>query len=229
MISPPRLLAVSDRGAADRAERSERAEEWPGWCAAIAAAGVPALLVRDKQLSDLERFRLALAARAALAPPGRLLVSARADLAYAAGADGVHLPADGPPLAAIRRIPRPAGAVRPLALFGRSTHSLDEVARARDEGASYVLFGPVFATPSKPGPRPPLGVSSLAEASRLGVPVLAIGGVDSPERLRQALAAGAHGAAGIRGFRDARSAAKLVAALSAAASATAAATATAGD
>jgi thiamine-phosphate pyrophosphorylase len=198
-------MAVSDRPSPDG---------WAGWCAALAAAGVPALLVRDRALADLERFRRAAAARAELEPPARLLVSARVDLALAAGADGVHVPADGAPLAAIRtlvELARGRGAGLSLELVGRSTHSRDDVARARDEGAAYVLLGPVFATPSKPGPAAPLGLAALEEASRLGVPVLAIGGVDSPGRLRQVLDSGAHGAAGIRGFRDPRVAAELVA------------------
>ena len=174
MTAVPRLVAVSEAATAR--------PDWPSWCAALAGAGVPALWVREKGQTDLERFRLAAAARRAFPPPRLLLVSGRADLALAAGADGVQLAADGLPLAAVRRAA--AGA---LTLVGRSTHALAEIERAADEGVDFVLLGPVFATPGKVGPQPLLGVSSLAAAARLGVPVLAIGGVDSPARLAEVL------------------------------------------
>ena len=200
MIAVPRLLAVSDAASTPI--------DWDGWCAALGEVGVPALWVREKTLSDLERWRLAARARRALPPPRVVLVSGRVDLARAAGADGVQLAADGLPVAAAR-----AAAGGAPALVGRSTHSPAEVERAAAEGADFVLFGPVFEVPGKTGPRPPLGVSSLADAARLGVPVLAIGGVDDASRLERVLAAGARGAAGIRGFRNPVSAAALVAAL----------------
>ncbi len=199
-MNVPRLIAISADGAM-------RPVEWELWCSALAAAGVPALQVRNRGLDDRERFALAKSARAAFPVPRLLSINGRFDVALAAGADGVHLPARGLPVAVVRRVAR-----RPL-LVGRSTHSLAEIERARDEGADYVFYGPIFETPSKVGRIPARGISSLADASRFGLPVIALGGLDRPELALRALAAGAHGVAGIRAYADPRSAAEMVRAL----------------
>lgn len=162
------------------------------WFGQLAAAGVDGLQVRAKELNDRELYDLATAARAALPPPARVVANGRADVALAAGLDGVHLPADGVPVAALRRR---FGAEL---LVGRSTHTLDEVATAAAAGADYVVFGPVFPTPGK---GPSVGIAALRRAAAQGVPVLALGGV-TVERLAEVAAAGAAGAAGIRLFLD---------------------------
>lgn len=198
----PRLLAISDR------RRLE--QPFAAWVAALAAAGVDGLQLREKDLDDRDLLALADSARALLAPPATLLVNGRFDVALAADADGVHLPADGLPAVPLLALLASRGAARPL--VGRSTHTADEVAAARDEGVDYVTFGPLFATPGK---GPPLGLGALAAAAGLGVPVLALGGI-VPRRVGQALDAGAHGVAAIRAFRSAGEAAEMVAALAAA-------------
>ena len=125
----------------------------------------------------------------------RLLVNDRLDVALASGIAGVHLPATGLPVAAVRRR-APAGF-----RIGVSTHTGEEVRRAAEEGASFVVFGPVFPTSSKPG-HPGLGLDALASAARSSpIPVFALGGV-APERLADIVAAGASGVAGISSFED---------------------------
>ncbi len=114
-----------------------------------------------------------------------VIVNDRADVARAAGADGVHLRGDGPPAARVRTIAAPGW------LIGRSVHAVEE-ARASD-GADFLIFGTVFPTRSKPAATAVQGVDGLAAAVRgAGVPVLAIGGVDAAraEVCRQAGAAG---------------------------------------
>lgn len=172
------------------------------WCSCLAAGGVPALQVREKDLGDRELLDLATAARRAFSPPRVLLVNGRIDVALAAGADGVHLPADGLPVAAVRRR---FGTV----VIGRSTHRLDEVERARDEGADYVTFGPVYATPAKSAYGPPQGLAALAAACELSIPVLALGGV-TLDRFAELAAAGARGVAGIRIFQQRETLAQVV-------------------
>ena len=113
----------------------------------------------------------------------------------------MHLPADGVPTDAVRR---GFGSL----LVGRSTHTLDEVAAAAEAGASYVTFGPVFASP---GTGEPTGLDRLAGACAVGIPVLALGGIGLPE-LPLVAAAGAAGAAGIRLFADAARLPRVVAA-----------------
>jgi thiamine-phosphate pyrophosphorylase len=165
---------------------------WEDWLRALAAAGIGAVQLREKDLADRDLYELARRARAILPPPVRLLVNGRADVALAAGADGVHLPADGLPVAALRR--RFGSGM----LIGRSTHRLAEVALARDEGADYVTFGPVYATPGK---GPPVGVGELARAAAAGIAVYALGGV-TLEAFGELAGAGAAGIAAIRLFQE---------------------------
>lgn len=173
----PRLLAVVDLGG-DRKRRHD-------WLASAAGAGVPVVWSRDRVRPDTAR----LANLEALAGAGlRALSAGRADLCWAGGAAGVHLSSDDISVAEVRRL------LGFRALVGRSTHCLGEVAAAAEEGADYVVFGPVWPTPGK---GPALGIQSLREASQLGVPVLALGGVDA-QRVADAAAAGAWGVAGIR-------------------------------
>jgi thiamine-phosphate pyrophosphorylase len=165
------------------------------WCRELGAAGVDGLWLREKDLEDGALHRLALAVRAVFAPPLLLMVSARPDIALAAGADGVHLPAAGLPPAPLRR--RWGGRL----IVGRSTHSLAEVEGAAAAGADYVTFGPVYTTPTKTGFGPPRGLEELSRAARVGIPVFALGGV-TRKRLGEVAGAGASGAAGIRLFQD---------------------------
>ena len=178
------LLAISDR-------RGLGAVTLPAWGEALASAGVTAVQLREKDLPDRAVYELLRVLRRAL-PESRLLANGRVDLAVAASADGVHLPADGIPTAILRR--RFGDAL----LIGRSTHTVDEVTREARSGADYVTFGPVFASPGK---GEPVGLDALAAAAEQGIPVLALGGVGIAELPRVA-AAGAAGAAGIRLFQD---------------------------
>ena len=138
----PRLLAISSPEAGSGAD-------WRRWCGELAAAGVDGLQVRRKRVPDQEL--LALATEAVAAAPLTVLVNGRPDIALAARAHGVHLPASGLPVAEVRRL---LGA---NLLVGRSTHTPDEVRLARDQGADFAIFGPVFETPSKAGILPPAG------------------------------------------------------------------------
>jgi thiamine-phosphate pyrophosphorylase len=182
-----RSLAISDRVSLPGGDLAR-------WLACLAAAAPDAVQIREKDLSDRALYELARQARAVLPGSIRLLVNGRLDVALAAGADGVHLPADGPPAAALRA--RFGIGV----LLGVSTHCLAEVERAQADGADYVTFGPVYATASKARYGPPLGTGALRQAASIGIPVLALGGI-TLERLDELASAGAAGVAGIRLFQ----------------------------
>jgi len=123
-----------------------------------------------------------------------VLVRGRPDLALAAGAAGVNLPEDDITIAGARSL------LGPARLVGRSVHSLASASRAAAEGADFVIFGPVFPTPTHPG-SPGLGLAALGEVVRaIAIPVVAIGGVDGA-RSAECLAAGAAGYAAIRHFQ----------------------------
>jgi len=100
------------------------------------------------------------------------------------GADGVHVGQDDLPVAQARELAGPG------AIVGKSTHSLAQAVAAQAEGADYIGFGPLFATPTKPD-YPAIGLEQIAEAHRLvALPIFCIGGIKC-ENLEQVLAAGA--------------------------------------
>jgi thiamine-phosphate pyrophosphorylase len=203
---PPVVHLVTDR----REARDLAAQ------ATAALAGAPpgrvALHLREKDLGGRELLALARALAPICRAAGQLfLVNERVDVALAAGADGVHLPAAGVPPAEARRL------LGPRRLVGVSCHGAGDVRRARDGGADYATFGPVFDTPSKRPFGPPVGLAALAAAVPLGLPLVALGGVDA-DNAAQAAAAGAHGLAAIRAWLAADDPAALVRAFLAAAS-----------
>lgn len=107
------------------------------------------------------------------------------------GADGVHVGQDDMPVADVRAM------VGPDAIIGLSTHSL---AQAMDsQGADYIGFGPLFATPTKPDYKP-VGLADVAEVHRrVAVPIFCIGGIKL-ENLSEVLAAGAKRAVVVSGI-----------------------------
>ena len=140
-------------------------------------AGIAGLRVqlREREVSDRESFAWAARAREKLGPDVPLFVNRRFDLALAAAADGVHLPADALPLARVR-----ANTPRGFRI-GVSAHSAAEAEAAIAGGADLVVIGPVFDTPSKRAYGAPLGPGVLAQLPRLAdheAEVFAIGGID---------------------------------------------------
>lgn len=134
--------------------------------------------LRCKELSDQQLLPLAQAARRA---SPFLTINTAIDVAIEVGADGVHLPEKM--IEKCRQIEGISVSV--------SVHSLESALYAQSLGASSVTFGPIFNTPSKMGA--PQGLEQLKQvASRLTIPVYAIGGI-TPSRSAPCLEAGACG------------------------------------
>ena len=104
-----------------------------------------------------------------------LIINDHARIAADIDADGVHLGQDDGDLDEARAI---LGSGK---FVGRSTHSPVQAGSARDEGADYIGFGPIFATPTKPG-RPAIGSGDIAAVHAelgAGFPIYCIGGIKS--------------------------------------------------
>jgi thiamine-phosphate pyrophosphorylase len=175
--------------------------------ATIAAAGVDWVQIREK---DLAGRQLAEVTRGAIARRGaaRIIVNDRLDVAITEGAGGVHLGEAGLPVAQVAR-----WVDSDDFLIGASCHSLEGAASAMRDGADYIFFGPVFATPSKMSFGEPQGVQKLRTiCDAVSVPVIAIGGI-TLDNAGECIAAGAAGIAAIRLFQDATEPAQIVSGL----------------
>jgi thiamine-phosphate pyrophosphorylase len=152
--------------------------------------GVRAVQLRDKDLSTRERYDIASKLRSMTSARGALLfINGDAALARAVQADGVHLPQDGLPADACRRI------LEPGMLIGVSTHSLPEARDAEARGADFITYGPVYHTPSKSQYGPPVGIESLRTACRtVELPVIGLGGIKAAGT-KEVISAGAAGVA----------------------------------
>ncbi|HEU4382303.1 MAG TPA: thiamine phosphate synthase [Anaeromyxobacteraceae bacterium] len=155
-----------------------------------------AFLLAAREVVDLARGR------------ALVIVNDRADLAFLAGADGVHLGDEDLPPGDARRL------LGDGMLVGRTCRTLAEARAALDQGADHVGFGPMFASASKALVVPPRGVPMLREvAEALPAPVVAIGGI-TLATIGEVAAAGAAAAAVIHDLfarGEARERARLLA------------------
>ena len=179
----------------------ERRERLLDKIAEAAGAGVDLIQLREKDLSSRELESLALEALRRLRASGdstRLLINSRADIALAAGADGVHLRSKDITAEDVRKIWRDAGGPN-IPVVAVSCHNDAEVIAAEDAGADFIVFGPVFEKKHSPETRS-TGLDDLKSACQHKIPVLAIGGVTG-HNAQLCIQAGAAGVAGIRLFQ----------------------------
>ena len=185
----------------------EHPGDLPEFLDAVLGAGVDVVQLRQKGLEAAQELAFLDVFRDKAAKHGALFaVNDRADLAYAAGADVLHLGQDDLPVPVARQL------IGPDPIIGRSSHAETETsAAATDPGVDYFCTGPVWPTPTKPG-RPAPGLPLVRYAAGLdandqsshqtGRPWYAIGGIDLGN-LDQVLAAGARRVVVVRALTDA--------------------------
>jgi thiamine-phosphate pyrophosphorylase len=153
----------------------------------IVRAGVDAVQVRAKHLTDRELLEFAQDVVRTVRGRATVIVNDRLDIALAAGANGVHLGLDDLPVAQARRL-APSGF-----LIGGTCRNIRHARQANADGADYVGVGPIYPSTTKPGLPEPLGLTALAEISGI-LPAIAISGI-TVDRVPEVMAAGAHGVA----------------------------------
>jgi thiamine-phosphate pyrophosphorylase len=113
-----------------------------------------------------------------------LIANDHAEIAKRVEVQGVHVGQDDEAIAAVR-----AKVARRI-VVGKSTHSIEQAIAAEREGADYIGFGPIYATPTKPDYEP-IGLQNIREVHRrLTIPIFCIGGIKL-ENLDEILDAGA--------------------------------------
>lgn len=173
------LYGILDLGYVERTEVRRVAGE-------MITGGVDLIQLRAKQSSPagieaMGREILPITRKAGIP----LIINDYPEVAAAVGAEGVHVGQDDADMDSVR------SAVGQSMIVGRSTHSLDQAAAAAREGADYIGFGPVFATPTKPE-YPPIGTEHIqrVHAEHADLPIFCIGGIKR-ENLPELIAAGA--------------------------------------
>ena len=152
--------------------------------------GVKAVQVREKDLGGKELFELAEKSRRLCNRyNARLFINDRIDVALAVEADGVQLGKNSIPIDSARKL------LGPQKLIGASVHALIEATEAERSGADFILFGPVYFTPSKAAYGPPQGLTALKQiVEKISSPIYAIGGI-KPQNIEETKRTGIRGVA----------------------------------
>ncbi|WP_075290910.1 thiamine phosphate synthase [Pararhizobium arenae] len=178
---------------------------------AAVEGGATMVQLRDKTGGTQRMIETGLALRQALAGTGALLiVNDDIEAAGRIGADGLHIGQDdGDPVAARARIGNDM-------ILGVSVETVEAARRLDPAVVDYAGIGPVFATPTKPDHKQPVGLDGLADlVAASPVPSVAIGGLKG-EHVEAVLKTGADGLAvvsAICGTPDPRAAARALAVL----------------
>ena len=186
-LSECRLYGILDLGYVRKSDATHAAE-------AMIKGGVDLIQLRGKDQSIEELVELAaelheLTARS-FTP---LIVNDHAEVASKVPVEGVHVGQDDDSIEVVRR-----KAGRPV-VVGKSTHSLGQARAAQRQGADYIGFGPIFATPTKPDYRP-IGLKEINRVHLdVSLPIFCIGGIKI-DNLEQVIAAGAHRIAIVSGL-----------------------------
>jgi thiamine-phosphate pyrophosphorylase len=156
----------------------------------LIGVGVRILQYRDKAGTSAAMLQTSKAlARTSNEAGVTFLVNDRSEVAFLAGATGVHVGQDDLSVEQARSI------VGPNRWVGVSTHNREQFARAAASSADYIAIGPVFATKSKANPDPVVGIELIRKLrSMTAKPIVAIGGIHL-DRAEEVLRAGANSVA----------------------------------
>ena len=169
---------------------------------ALIEGGVDLIQLRAKKLPVAEIVDLAVRIHKLTAAAGNpLIINDYAEVAAKGAIEGVHVGQDDDPVAVARK---KAGH---KIIVGKSTHSLEQASAAQEEGAEYIGFGPIFATPTKPDYKP-IGMENIKRVhADVTLPIFCIGGIKI-DNLGEVLAAGAKRVAIVSGLLKAPDIAK---------------------
>jgi thiamine-phosphate pyrophosphorylase len=161
---------------------------------AMIDGGVDLIQLRGKQRSIDELVDLAIQLHevtSRFATP--MIVNDHAEIAAKVPVEGVHLGQDDDSIAIARK------KTGRDVLVGKSTHNFEQALAAQHEGADYIGFGPIFATPTKPDYQP-IGLKQVERLHRdVALPIFCIGGIKI-DNLEQVIAAGARRVAIVSGL-----------------------------
>lgn len=165
---------------------------------AMIAGGVDLIQLRAKGHACAEIAKIAATLHRISVESGiPLIINDHPDIARIVPAEGVHVGQDDLPIAKAREI---AG---PNCMVGKSTHSVDQAIHAFSEGADYIGFGPIFATPTKPDYRP-IGLEAIRQVHEaVRIPIFCIGGIKL-DNLPEVIEAGARRVAIVSGLLQAK-------------------------
>ena len=174
-----RLYGIIDLGYIPRVRDCSRIAEQ------MVTGGVDLIQLRAKGKSIDELINLASEIHEITAPSSTpLIVNDHAEVAARVPVEGVHVGQDDDSILLARQ-----KAERDL-IVGKSTHNLAQAHAAQGEGADYVGFGPIFATPTKPDYKP-IGLGDIRQVHfDVGIPIFCIGGINI-DNLQQVIDAGA--------------------------------------
>lgn len=177
-LTNARLYGIVDLGYIDIADASGTTE-------LMTEGGVDLIQLRGKEQSVDELSALA-AKMHRIVSDARLplIVNDYVEVARRTEIEGVHVGQEDDSVATVRE-----KAGRAI-LVGKSTHSLKQAGAAQKEGADYIGFGPIFATPTKPDYQP-IGLTDIRQVhAEVSLPIFCIGGIKL-QNLEQVIAAGA--------------------------------------
>jgi thiamine-phosphate pyrophosphorylase len=186
-----RLYGILDLSYVESSEAEQIAGQMIG-------GGVDLIQLRAKAFPSAEIAKIAARVHGSTLRRGvSLVINDHPEIARIVPAEGVHVGQDDLPIASVREI---AG---PNCVVGKSTHSVDQAIRAFYEGADYIGFGPIFATPTKPD-YPPVGLEEIRKVhDAVHIPIFCIGGIKL-DNLPEVIEAGARRVVIVSGLLQAK-------------------------